>query len=37
MFASITWALVFDNVLFSSAPVGEQETLAKSCDDVALP
>ena len=37
MFPNITWAFVFDNVLFISASVCEQETLAKSCDHVSLP
>lgn len=33
MFPNVTWAFVFDNVLFISAPVYE---LAKSCDHVSL-
>lgn len=37
MFPNITRSFVFDNVLFISAPVCEQETLAKSCDPVSLP
>lgn len=36
MLPNITWGFVFDNVLFISAPVCEQETVAKSCDRVSL-